>query len=136
KAKSFRLGNIIEYDSRLFTIDVIAEEFPTLNTTDFGIGVVGWNNIKPVEITRERLIDLGFDGDSQDMWIVLPTGEGLELHFSCVMKEVWITKDGISDVLRCSHKYMYLKDIDYIHEMQNLFFVLSGTELETDVLLN
>jgi hypothetical protein len=55
-ANEVRRGNLFKYDDRIFRIHTIAYEFPTLDTDEFGIGVVGWNNIDPVELTDEWLI--------------------------------------------------------------------------------
>jgi len=51
-----RSGNYIMYDNRYFQIYSISDEFPTLNTIEFGIGVVDWNNISPIPITEELLV--------------------------------------------------------------------------------
>jgi len=58
EVRELRIGNLVSYDNRVFEIDTIAKEFPTLNTIDFGIGVVDWNNIKPIPITEEWLLKL------------------------------------------------------------------------------
>lgn len=61
KPEEVRYKNLVEYDGRIFEIDTIAEEFPTLNTAEFGIGVVDWNNLKPIPLTEEWLIRFGFE---------------------------------------------------------------------------
>lgn len=61
KANELRLGNWVKYDNRYFQIHSIADVFPTLNTDEFGIGVVDYNNISPVELTPEILEAAGFD---------------------------------------------------------------------------
>ena len=43
--KDLRIGNSVMYDNRIFQISAITDEFPLLNTPEFGIGVVDWNNI-------------------------------------------------------------------------------------------
>jgi len=53
------VGNLVKYDGKIYEIDTIAAEFPTLNTAEFGIGVVDWNNIEPIPLTPEILVRLG-----------------------------------------------------------------------------
>ena len=40
KAEEFRIGNWVEHDNRYFKIHSIAKVFTTLDTIEFGIGVV------------------------------------------------------------------------------------------------
>jgi len=63
KANELRIGNLVSYDGRIFEIDTIAKEFPTLNTIEFGIGVVDWENIEPIPLPEEWLIKFGFEKD-------------------------------------------------------------------------
>jgi len=48
-------------------IHSLSEELPTLDTSEFGIGVVDWNNLKPIELTEEWLINLGFEQDTAEL---------------------------------------------------------------------
>lgn len=56
--KEFRVGNLVEYDGRVFEIDSVSEVLPTLNTIEFGIGVVDWNNLKPIPLNEDWLVRL------------------------------------------------------------------------------
>jgi hypothetical protein len=107
KPTDFRIGNLIEYDGRVFEIDTIAEEFPTLNTAEFGIGVVSWENIKPIELTEEIL-------------------------FKCVF--------ALNHVFLYKHEGSFWHDtlngsieIKYLHQLQNLYYILTGKELEIKI---
>lgn len=61
--QDLRIGNSVMYDNRVFQIAAISDEFPMLNTAEFGIGVVDWNNIHPIPITKEALKDMKFEQD-------------------------------------------------------------------------
>ena len=52
KPTDVRKGNCVEYDNRIFRIDTISDEFPTLDTSEFGVGVVDWQNLNPVKINE------------------------------------------------------------------------------------
>ena len=59
--KDFRCGNLVEFEGEVYEIHDISSEFPILNTIKFGVGVVTWDNIKPIELTRDVLLNmLGF----------------------------------------------------------------------------
>ena len=60
QAKDLRIGNWVMYDNKIFEVDTISMEFPTLNTIEFGIGVVKWDKLNPIPLTEELLIKCGF----------------------------------------------------------------------------
>lgn len=126
QANQLRLGNWIEYDNRFFQIDTIAEVFPTLNTGEFGIGVVDWNNIKPIELTEERLLQCGFIIRTQD------DDAFAEYHHNGIF-----FKSTVFDVTeKCSVLVIIglgKIEVHYLHQLQNLYFALTGKELEINL---
>ena len=121
KAKNFRIGNVIKYDNRIFTIDTIAEEFPTLDTIELGTGVVDWNNIELIELTEDWLIKLGFMDIGNDDFLVSPPTK----HIPCF-------KAGINKykgLFSWANYVLTEIEIEYVHELQNLFFALTRKEL-------
>ena len=56
-------GNWVQYKDRVFQIDSISEELPSLNTIEFGIGVVSWKELNPVFLTDEILRMFGFTSE-------------------------------------------------------------------------
>ena len=114
KAKNFRIGNVIKYDNRTFTIDTIAEEFPTLDTIEFGVGVVDWNNIQLIELTEDWLTKFGFISNPyQDRY------EKGDFFIHCdktkEFLDLWVSNCRL--------------DLKYVHQLQNLYFALTGEEL-------
>jgi hypothetical protein len=136
-ANSFMLNNYIEYDGRIFQIDSISKEFPTLDTEEFGIGVVDWNNIKPIEITVEHLLNFGFFEKNQlnhSGWFY----KGYEpfsddevlwcsIHFGI---NIW---SGSSYVINISDSdemgANFKPKIKYVHELQNVWYAITGQGL-------
>ena len=116
EAKNFRIGNLVKYEDRIFRIHSLAEELPTLDTTEFGIGVVDWNNLKSIELTEEWLINLGFeqDTDIRCRWYHINGSLAYDLDDNCIR---------IDDTWEFGKR-------QYVHELQNLFFALTCTELE------
>jgi hypothetical protein len=127
KASEVRIGNLVKYDKRVFEIDVIAHVFPTLNTAEFGIGVVDWNNIEPIPITEEWLFKFGFhlrDGFSNTFKL------DVEKHQYDCSKITYSEKEGLLRFSNGKEKGTTLiPHIKYVHQLQNLYFALTGEEL-------
>jgi len=113
KAKNYRIGNLVKYDNRVFEIDTIAKVFPTLNTTEFGIGVVDWNNIKPIPLTEEWLIKFGFE----------------VYEFDDKEKQYRINDRLLVVRNNVFYDYGSRVELKYVHQLQNLFFALTQKEL-------
>lgn len=135
KPQELRIGNLIKYDNRFFEIDVIADQFPTLNTSEFGIGVVDWNNIEPIPLTEEwhNKFCVSKNGFNKFVYeITRKYNSDIKIIFSqgCIM-----LRQGNEDknnpaegLIVIWNKYIAKRDI-YVHEWQNLYFALSGEEL-------
>ncbi len=139
KASETRIGNLVEYDGRVFEIHSISETLPTLNTIEFGIGVVDWNNLKPIPLTEDWLVRLGgeklpyhnilnsifFKVGRNRIVSVGNVGTPNEMIWLC---QVNATNDKIIDDLICLRNYDY-DGYTPVHTFQNLIHALTGTEL-------
>ncbi len=127
--KEFRVGNLVEYDGRVFEIDSVSEVLPTLNTIEFGIGVVDWNNLKPIPLNEDWLVRFGFeignyvykDGFSL---IILDTNFYLR---PCYLGGYYWGFNMNGDKTDC--ELNDARPIKHVHNLQNLIFALTGTEL-------
>jgi hypothetical protein len=119
KASELRIGNLVKYDKRVFEIDIIAHEFPTLNTAEFGIGVVDWNNIEPIPLTEEWLLKFGIDFTSEKEWY----------HLTFTIKDLLFETS--SSIKGFTYNLCFDNQINfqYVHQLQNLYFALTGEEL-------
>ena len=115
--KDFRCGNLVEFEGEVYEIDSISSVFPTLNTHKFGVGVVDWDNIKPIELTEEWLAKLGLEKEDNHWSVLDPM-----LRFAI-----------IEGRLHCSIGHddfgIVYQVIDYVHQLQNLFHSLTTEEL-------
>lgn len=116
KAEEVRRGNLVEYDGRVFEIDVIAEEFPTLNTTEFGIGVVDWNNIRPIPLSEEWLVKMGF---VRHPWGLVKSGLLFKDDLNHPCEELTLE---VGNGFRVT--------VNSVHQLQNLTHSLTGEELK------
>lgn len=108
KAEELRLGNFVMWNrsrTRCFTIKEhhfrVADMF------------------KPVPLTEERLIKLGFT----------TTGQGYFFHSKlgcCYLSRPYKEADGWHVKSNGQDKLTYIK---YVHHIQNLFYILTGEEL-------
>jgi hypothetical protein len=111
KATDFRIGNFVLYDNRIFKTEIISDLFPTIGTPAFSIGVVDWKNIHGIPITEDWLIKFGFEKRKE-----------CYVHFS--FKLIDYKKYYIFDWAVGGNT-----EIQFVHELQNLFFALTNNEL-------
>ena len=83
------------------------------------------NEFKPILLTEQWLLDFGFEDEGGDDY-VLTKGENALL--------LTVEKDSISVSLiylygTYNSEYIFLKDILYVHQLQNLYFALTQKEL-------
>lgn len=85
-------------------------------------------------ITEPRLREIGFKGNDLNMWIDLPLGKDLQLHLDGVVEgefeKICISQGRTDDKIpMIDYTYFFLKEVTYMHELQNVFFTLTGIRL-------
>lgn len=131
--KEARAGNIVMYDNRLFQIEAISRSLPCLNTDEFGIGVVDWNNLQPIVLSPEILEKCGFEKYGRDD---MPRTLSYELgEFRIFPSNSFCDFEGYGYIHYKLPKFENNKDesarfkFKYFHQLQNLYFALTGEEL-------
>lgn len=114
KAQELRLGNYVNCivsENDHSRIVGITEEHPYIDEITFYYLV--WEEIEPIELTTDWLIYLGA-GKYFDCFIIG--------GFTLTWKELgyWYVSDGAGN---------YITKIDYVHELQNLAYILRDKEL-------
>lgn len=121
KANEFRLGSLFGYKGCIYAANVIRDNFVYgKNVNGFAPGEFPLDKINPIPLTEEWLSKFGFEKSEKDK-------EGYQ---------IWIF-NGDECIFRIKHIiYFYLCDtnyfgteIRYVHELQNLYFALTGQEL-------
>lgn len=118
-----RLLNWVKYDNRYFQIHSIAYVFPTLNTDEFGIGVVDYNNIQPIELTPDILEAAGFDSENY-MFIKDVFDSRIAICYDYGDRQCGVG---------FSQRHMFWTNCKYLHQLQNLYWCLCGQELQIDI---
>ena len=111
QSKDFRIGNFIRFNNKPQRIIFADIEYMEYN--QFHKNAIG--EILPIEITKRWLEDLGGILNHEDDSYIFK-------HFAVSVNEK-------------SEALMFFKDeeiaeFNYIHELQNLYFALTGEELE------
>lgn len=127
KATELRIGNLIEYkiedklDERKEWWEISKVDFQDLTWLDSNPEDA---NFRPIEITEEWLLKFGFE----DI-----TGVDYILHIDVDFKLILIPADAfypqIDKADDVGWSSISLNKIEYIHQLQNLYFTLTGEEL-------
>jgi hypothetical protein len=113
-AHELRINNWVMYDGRQFQIHAIDEQFPFLNTTEFGVGIVTYNRLTPIPLTPEVLRDCGFvDGRLK----VFNSGS------------IEASETGVFIEIDNETAAIYFEHTTHLHQLQNLYYALTQTEL-------
>lgn len=131
KASDLRLGNyLIDEDGEIFKVCSIFLNHPLYKDCVFGENnlVSCIYTIKPISLTEEWLLKFGFiKDDNGNYWIDLQT-HYLELvssneHYYPVYVQV-------PEMSHEEEQRVSMNRIVYVHQLQNLYFALTGKELE------
>lgn len=117
KATEIRIGNILK-EGTVFSIEFdpcvkkyycyfVEKESP-----------IQTKSLNPIPLTEERLIKFGFQKDGYDYWV------HNEIYFE--LRD--LNHGNYCLTVNCG-EYNIGKPIQYVHQLQNLFFSLTGTEL-------
>jgi len=121
QASELRIGNLVKHDGKIGAVCVIYED--AINFTD-ETSLVGWytlefdseTELKPIPLTEDWLLRMGFKKEYE--YYTFPGTETILLdpNLKC-----FTTGDD-----NCS---VFFKTPEYVHQLQNLYFALTGEEL-------
>ena len=110
QANELRIGNYIKYQDNLNFI-VELEDF-----SDLYLGEDDIEDYHPILITQQRLIDLGFED--------IGTYE-YQINDDLIMENEYTDKGSWNFF----YDNIHLTEIKHIHQLQNLYFAITGKEL-------
>lgn len=120
KANELRIGNWVEMKTVLIGSKWEAIESELINMNDMGSGNGTYASYKPIPLTEEWLIKFGFDVE-----INVDNGDW---YFK--QSKVDVSFGLIKDDNGSWELYTGSRKIKYVHQLQNLYFALTGEELE------
>lgn len=115
-ANELRIGNYFFYKGEIINIGHIQKNFHSVLIN--GVGVYGWGKFEPIPLTPEILEKCGFEKDRSGF--ALP--DKMSLSFS-------IDKDGQYNACWEDRSLHLPYRIKYLHQLQNLYFAITGEEL-------
>lgn len=122
KKSEFRIGNLLLFrDKRIVEVSNLGNSFETIELVNgLRYGSDDINEYNPIELTEEWLLKLGFEKDEESKtWSILTSLEKFDYLFEIENKYQQFFQP---DFLRI--------DIKYVHQLQNLYFALTGQELK------
>lgn len=108
--EDLRIGNLVQRHE-LTPIEVVSVITELSIETDF-TNLLGIEHFKPIPLTEEWLFKFGFEKALNGWWD---------------KTETWCWKDDIFYLGALS----WLAECKYVHQLQNLYFALTGEELKT-----
>ncbi len=123
KANELRIGNyymFADYEG------IVYRSIQEIKHNQFGlIGDCDGTNFeicKPIPLTQEWLVKFGFKNDNDPDYFYLELPSGFIIHFTPFSSGISTYDDG-SQTNQLSIK------LTYVHQLQNLYFALTGEEL-------
>lgn len=121
-AKELRIGNWVSYLGSNTQINSISIGEPCGYVSTFKSGIIIQNQIEPISLTEDLLLKCGFEekqwGDEDDPPVFYKNG----LTISC---KTW-GKDSF-------YLNSYDIDVTFLHQLQNIYYALTGKELEVEL---
>jgi len=129
KANELRIGSIVQYRTSLgyatTTVQSINKEGTDLFVDDYTRGIrfdLGFEDLEPIPLTEQWLLDLGFEGRRYGFYNEHPISSCFLLaengKYTFYIGEILMVDDQKS-----------VRVIDHVHQLQNLYFAITGTEL-------
>ena len=121
QAKELKLGNYCYCQDEINVIYGITKEGFVQYEKDNNVYYCGIDELKPIELTEEILLKCGFDVNIDIYY--LPKMNG---YFKKPFKEAehFLYKSNSSDKL---------SSVKHLHQLQNLYYALTGEELEINL---
>jgi len=132
QASELRIGNLVKHDGKIGAVCVIYED--AINFTD-ETSLVGWytlefdseTELKPIPLTEDWLLRMGFEispDELQDSW------EGVSWQYK-IHDFYMLSNPVFYFAYNHDNHIEYFTDdaMEYVHQLQNLFYALVGEEL-------
>lgn len=123
--RELRIGNLITDiwapDGSAFEVVLLSSKYPIVK---YGNNLsANCRNLKPIPLTEELLVKAGFKKETNEYFLIKHEYSNLLIFYSKIHNRFWY----FADVER--RQYNSTKPIEYLHQLQNLYFALTGTEL-------
>ena len=121
--QDLRIGNLVQYNGKVYAIRIIDEEHVALKD-NVSFDYIRYDQIEAIEITEEWLLKLGFE--------TLEKEERFEF-LSKYKNDCFTLLSGIAadrNVFLVWKKNSVICHVKFVHQLQNLHFALTGKQLK------
>jgi len=134
--QELRIGNLVYFKSEIEGVDniyyiatikqimdngVYLDGFNPMNKDSTINGFASFKQIIPIPLTQELLLDFGLKKISEDKFNLFNHPTEVEIVIKC---------NSYSRNFQCDGIIFALNNLDYAHQLQNLYFALKGEELQ------
>lgn len=114
KAEDLMINNWVSYEGKPYQIFSTGGDFPTLNTIEFGAGVVSYENLAPIPLSEKWLLDFGFvESNILDKYFTFNNQFAISTADD---KFRFICGNFVCQIVIC--------ELTHVHELQNLMSAL------------
>ena len=132
--KDFRIGNVIKYRGGVCEIDGVMTH--KLLIDDFFYShAINFNDVEPIEIDRNILLKIGFSKEGFENDNQATLNIRLDKHVVGQIKynSYWCKGGLCFSFGNWVEEPTPIKDLKYVHQIQNLYHSLTGEDLEFDI---
>lgn len=140
KVEEIRMGNYVmkQYYDREDIVSISGYDFWHYEKREKIDHLVEWNSLSPILLTEDWLIKLGFNklrdidfNEFRQKVYGKSIIRGNDLHEEKIVIILPFNncEIGVYNSSEDESSYLLDRNIEYVHELQNLYFVLSGEEL-------
>jgi hypothetical protein len=126
--KELRIGNWIFYEGSEYQMHDVNMEFPSFDTTEFGIYATNWNSVRGIRLSQDWLDIFQFSESGQKQGFTGRSyGDKIITYFSIATpftlgewQESYVFPIGDNNIVQ----------LKYVHQLQNLFLDITRIELK------
>jgi len=120
KSNELRIGNQIKYHDKIITVAGIVRNtiYYESKVLCFDGNVGDYKPFEPIPLTEEWLLKFGFEEKQHDS----------DQCFGHVLNDFWVMNESQIRV-NCGGYILFDFKIEFVHQLQNLYFTITGEEL-------
>lgn len=128
KASELRIGNLVQYGGVVNKVYLISHNYFQVESTDIPTFTANKNRAaEPIPLTEEWLLRLGFTKPNDWHCYKLVIGDD---ELQNLESSLQVSFEGCGFVQICwGGINAYSAQVKYVHQLQNLYFALTGEEL-------
>lgn len=125
KAEELRIGNLVLHSNGISKVNMIRGN--DIGLYDLGLALWGTtiDRIEPIPLTEEWLLKFGFHDRSGQ----LANRMGYGIDVNSIIEIAWYKQGNDVRLQTKGSGYTLNTGIAYVHQLQNLYFALTGNEL-------